>query len=155
MEQEPHKEIEFVLPSSLRIRQKLGEISANRLFRRELIPSIAQLGDTTVTPESLITSLCLELSEFANENMLGMTALAYERLPLIIDALVDDKEHKTATLDLWGKLVTDKKEKDEAEIRQVKEQYTNPPPKLPRKMKKRGKRGQVQISRSQRRGRGH
>ena len=135
--QPQNEEMLIQLPSALRIRQRLGQISANNLFQQQLVPRLEQLGGAEFTPERFLAQLALELSEFAEAHMLGMTALAYNHMPRIIDQLVTDTEQKTATLNLWEQLIIDTKERDEAETRALKLRYTHPAPKLSRKQKRR------------------
>jgi hypothetical protein len=58
-------------------------------------------------------------------------------MPSIIDQIVDNKQQKEATLNLWEAMVNEKKERDAAEISAIKNRFVNPHPKLPRKLKKR------------------
>ncbi|GEM_PF-2791545 len=129
-------EILIALPSRVRIRQRLGQISADRLFREEVVPGVERLGGENMAPEDLLSTLAMNLSEFATKHMLGITALAYSHIPPIIDALVDDPSQKEATLGIWGDMVMAKKARDEAEIEHIKSKILNPRRDPPRKSKK-------------------
>jgi hypothetical protein len=132
-----NSEILINLPSSLRIRQRLGQVSSNHLFQQHLVPRVEQLGGETMTAQDFLGHLALELASFADEYMVGVTMLAYNQMPSIIDQIVDDKQQKEATLNLWEAMVIEKKERDAAEISAIKNRFVNPHPKLPRKLKKR------------------
>ncbi|MGC1177256.1 MAG: hypothetical protein WA843_04255 [Candidatus Saccharimonadales bacterium] len=134
-EQPKNSEIAITMPSELRIRQRLGQISIDKT----LIPRLGALGGQTLTPNELLSSLGMELSSYAAEHMLGMTALAYERIPVIIDMLVEDDNHKGVTLSLWETMVRQKKQKDEVseeELTRLRQRYSGSRGKVPRKQKK-------------------
>jgi len=146
-------ELLIEMPSRTRIRQRLGQISTGRSFSEVLVPRIEQLGGQSLSPESFLATLAMGLSDFAEEHMVGITSLAYSHVPNIINALVDNPVKKEKTLDLWEAMVKEKKERDEAEIQQIRRRLSRPKDKLPRKLKKaRQQSSQAQSSNAKRHG---
>ncbi|MEK7599954.1 MAG: hypothetical protein AAB462_02880 [Patescibacteria group bacterium] len=130
------------MPSELRIRQRLGQIS----IHNELSPQIEKLGGESMTAERLISRLTENLSTFAEKHLMGMDALAYGYMPKIIDALVDDASAKESVFDLWEATVKEWKDASADDISQVRNRYTQPKTKTPRKLKKAQQKSQRELA---------
>jgi hypothetical protein len=129
------EEIAIILPSALRIRQRLGQVSISRQFNEIVVPRLERLGGTALSPESLLSTLTDELTEFADRHMLGIGVLALQRVPQIVDELIDDPEQRAVTLSLWERMVTDEKQRDRGQAQRPHYHYSRPT-KVPRKLKK-------------------
>ena len=155
MEEQPQdQELHLLvhLPSAIRIRQRLGQLSLDgTAFQKKVIAPLANLGGQKVSGEELLGHIAVNLGEYAEAHLLGMTGLAYTRLPAIIHELTkDDPDREADTLALWEKMVIAKKEKDEVETQRIKAYYLEPKHKLSRKAKKEDRRTERHNRRPQR-----
>lgn len=130
------------LPSEIRIRQRLGQVT----IHSELSPQIEKLGGESMTATQLIARLTADLSAFAEEHLMGIDVLAYRQMPKIINALVDDASAKESVFDLWQETVKEFKEAGADEISQVRQKYTQPKVKTPRKLKKAQQKSQLELA---------
>lgn len=155
----------ITFPSPLRIRQQLGHISTNRIFKRELVPSIEQFGGQKLSVASFVTSLETKLFAYAEENLHGITSLALGDMPRIIDTLVQEEPQRTAALDLWQERALERKEESredierlrvrrQREIERIRQNLDTRPDKQPRRLKpKKGKtKGEDERERAMQRG---
>lgn len=100
-EQEPEK---IIMPSELRIMQRLGQVSTNASLRAHLFPNIAGHEREAYTPEELVAVLASEITSYSEEHVLGIAALTLADMPSYINALVDDDGQKKEALQAWAKL---------------------------------------------------
>lgn len=144
------------LASNLRIRQKLGQISSSRLFQKELVPRIANLGGQTLSTEDFLSNVSLELTDFAEQHILGITALALSRMPEIIENVIENEDQRQNALNMWTHLIKERCAQDDSLTSASDSSNSHKPSKLPRKRKKSEhgtrKRGPSNYRRYRRRG---
>ena len=128
------------LPSDLRMRQRLGQLSIGE----SIYPQIAFVERATIPARGLVLALDEALRELAHQRHMGIEQLTLKHLPRIIELIVDNEEERAEALRVWQEIVNaqrDDAEKIEYSIKQ----------KVPRKQKKRRQSGpsQQDLSRLQ------
>ena len=135
------------LPDSHSIKMRLEEVSDDKFFREDLIPRLMKLAGITLRPEELVDSLETKLSDYADERMLGIKALALIDMPEIIHKLVDDEDECLSALIIWDTRVAESKELDRERAKFQKGRRGYRQPKLPRTQKKQLKKNQQNLER--------
>lgn len=85
---------EIRLPSALRIRQRLGQVSTSRAFKRGFVPQMEKLAHAELPGDIFLSVLSARLVGYALYN--SMEPEAYERrtLPRVVKQLVPDEVHQ-------------------------------------------------------------
>lgn len=124
------------LPSALRIRQRLGQVSTGRSFSEHLVPAIESLDRQKLQPAELVGELEQKVTTYAEEHIMGIVPPQLESLiPKIIDELVDDNHQKQSAFSAWEERVTELKGGSIATSQHIQNRYMNRR-KVPRKIKK-------------------
>ncbi|HVV67346.1 MAG TPA: hypothetical protein VHB72_04780 [Candidatus Saccharimonadales bacterium] len=149
MPEEPGGGAESLLisfPNAVRLRQQLGYVSINQRHKNKLVSSIEQFGGREIPVDDFLESLEEKLTYFAETYLHGITSLALESMPVIIDSVVTEEPQRTKALELWAERVEVKRGEAER-VEKIKRRLTSPKPeKIPRKRKKAEKRrGIIQI----------
>jgi hypothetical protein len=134
MEQQPDQDI--ILPSSLRIIQRLGQVSTNASMKQHLYPNIASHEREQFTPEQFVGMLADHIVDYAEEHVLGIAGLFLNRMPEFIVSILDKDEDKGRALHYWMEQVEKSKEGEIDRDRIIKKYLAGD---SPRKMKKQKK----------------
>jgi hypothetical protein len=107
---------ELHTPKKDAIELKLYSQKAGRLLMENLFPQIAEEYDNrVVSSEELVNELAFSLADFADKYMMGLTRLAYDKMPEILDVLITDPTQRSVTLKLWEEYIKESKINSENE----------------------------------------
>lgn len=81
------------LPSALRIRQRLGHVSTNKVFKRELVPKLMQLGGQSLPVEDAFIQIVHRVSTFSGNGESARTRRK-ELVPRVLNQLVQGDRHR-------------------------------------------------------------
>jgi len=98
----PNSEIFLELPSKLRIKQRLGQVSRMNQFKEEIASPIIQLGGQhePITSEQFTSRLFEILSEYP-DGQSGVSELGYRQGVRVIGTLVVNDVDRLATIGEW------------------------------------------------------
>lgn len=108
MEQEPNEQI--TLPSSLRLIQRLGQISTNASMKEHLYPAIASHEREQFSPEGFVDMIAGHIIDYADEHASGISGIFLNKMPSYITTILDKDEDKEKALDYWMTEVEKSKE---------------------------------------------
>lgn len=101
-EKQPDEPV-ITLPHDVRIRQRLGMVSRNKITSEGLFPKFIKHARESFTPSELVDTLEYDIREFSDESALGMSALVLNRMPEYLKALVQDEALRSHALAHWNK----------------------------------------------------
>jgi hypothetical protein len=103
------------MPSKIRIRQRLGQISTNHAFKKDFVPRIERFGRKTLETDDFLVALSTKMSEFEGRPSGELSDLGQARIPKIIAGIVLDEQQQNYALERWPQLQAEQQPKEPVE----------------------------------------